>query len=155
MVNKCLAICDGRFVPSRLVGLSRIVQRSRQDRDVDAAYHLDDGNIEFCKKRAEHGFGIRKPTFRSCGSILGLFGVRGNMPGGRDALDLLCITFSIYQVLHNSSLLLCAEVSGSGLRLAGFMIIHKPGFKNNETFIGILDALQQPQVENPCCMEHR
>ena len=29
------------------------------------------------------------------------------------------------------------------------------GFKNNETFIGILDALQQPQVENPCSMEHR
>ena len=40
------------------------------------------------------------------------------VPGGRDALDLVCITFSAYQVLHNSSLLLCAEVSESGLRLA-------------------------------------
>ena len=41
-----------------------------------------------------------------------------SVPGGRDALDLLCITFSAYQVLHDSSLLFCAEVSGTGLRLA-------------------------------------
>ena len=27
-----------------------------------------------------------------------------SVPGGRDALDLLCITFSAYQVLHDSSL---------------------------------------------------
>ena len=40
------------------------------------------------------------------------------VPGGRDALDLLCITLSAYQVLHDSSLLFCAEVSGTGLRLA-------------------------------------
>ena len=41
-----------------------------------------------------------------------------SVPGGRDALDLLCITFSACQVLHDSSLLFCAEVSGTGLRLA-------------------------------------
>ena len=41
-----------------------------------------------------------------------------SVPGGRDALDLLCITFSAYQVLHDSSLLFCAEVSRSGPRLA-------------------------------------
>ena len=34
-----------------------------------------------------------------------------SVPGGRDALDLLCITFSAYQVLHDSSLLFCAEGS--------------------------------------------
>ena len=38
-----------------------------------------------------------------------------SVPGGRDAWDLLCITFSACQVLHDSSLLFCA---GSGLRLA-------------------------------------
>jgi len=32
-----------------------------------------------------------------------------SVPGGRDALDLLCITFSAYQVLHDSSLPFCAE----------------------------------------------
>ena len=41
-----------------------------------------------------------------------------SVPGGRVALDMLCITFSAYQVLHDSSLLFCAVVSGSGLRLA-------------------------------------
>ena len=34
-----------------------------------------------------------------------------SVPGGRNALDLLCFTFSAYQVLHDSSLLFCAEGS--------------------------------------------
>ena len=56
-------------------------------------------------------------------TVLELIKYMGNplwssVPGGRDALDLLCITFSAYQIPHDSSLLFCAEVSGSGLRLA-------------------------------------
>ena len=67
MINKCLGICDGCFVPSRNVGLLRVAYWSQQDRNVGQVYHLNDRNIEFCKKEAEHGFAIRRPTFRSCG----------------------------------------------------------------------------------------
>ena len=58
-------------------------------------------------------------------TVLKLIKYMGN-PLCRDALDLLCITFSACQVLHNSSLLLCAEVSGSGLGLLGSTLFGHP-----------------------------
>ena len=95
MINKCLAICDGRFVPSRMVGLSRVVQRSRQDRDVGAVYHLNDGNIEFCKKRPSMDLQFGNRLSAVAGSILGLFGAANSRVLAR-ALPTLERTFYLH-----------------------------------------------------------